>query len=684
MADQRELLLKVKVDDDASKPLKRIGDAADDAADDLKETNLGLKKLDDKVAETTKTIADLRAEIARTGDLDLIKDVSKQEARLKALERQRKVLLGDPADARKAGKEVGENLIDGIDDGLSKDTDADRTGRGIGAKLSGGIVDGLGNLGSKVTGIFGEATKALPPQVQAAVGAAVGAAAVGAAGLIGAAVAGAVVGGVGVGGVIGGIKIAAQSAEVKAAAKVTGDAISDVLEDSASAFVPATVDALGEIRSAAIGMGDDLERIFDKAATYLPTLTKGATGFVENLLPGVEAAVEKAGPIIDELASWGPKLGTLLSDVLRKFSELGPEGARALELLFDVVDVGVRTIANHIEVLAVIFGRIGEWWDTVTTLIGTTETHLKKVGPAGDEAARGLDKTGEAAAAAAFKVETLKEMVDRLTGANISAERANIALEEAIDRAAEAGARSNAGIDISTAKGRENRQALIGIADAARTARDAVMQQTGSQELANAAMTRGREQFLAAARAMNVSEAEAIALANALFGLPDNTTVKVTADTKGAQGAIDRLKARIDSIERRININAKLTVSYGGSYHTGQGYSTGYSQGGPVHGPGPKGVDSKMAMLAPGEHVVTADEVDAAGGHQAIEAWRKSLRAGRSATGTTAVAGRGGGAQRVEVVLKVEGNDRGILAAIIKAIRDAGGNPGALGLGGVW
>ncbi|MGH3998393.1 MAG: hypothetical protein ACRDTJ_13115, partial [Pseudonocardiaceae bacterium] len=50
--------------------------------------------------------------------------------------------------------------------------------------------------------------------------------------------------------------------------------------------------------------------------------------------------------------------------------------------------------------------------------------------------------------------------------------------------------------------------------------------------------------------------------------------------------------------------------------------------GGPVIGPGPKGVDSELRMLAPGEHVWTDKEVDAVGGHVAMHAMRQAALKG--------------------------------------------------------
>jgi hypothetical protein len=52
---------------------------------------------------------------------------------------------------------------------------------------------------------------------------------------------------------------------------------------------------------------------------------------------------------------------------------------------------------------------------------------------------------------------------------------------------------------------------------------------------------------------------------------------------------------------------------------------TGFREGGAVYGPGTETSDSIRARLSRGEHVLTAAEVRAAGGHQVIYAWRRDL-----------------------------------------------------------
>ncbi|ATO14692.1 hypothetical protein CO540_13340 [Micromonospora sp. WMMA2032] len=140
---------------------------------------------------------------------------------------------------------------------------------------------------------------------------------------------------------------------------------------------------------------------------------------------------------------------------------------------------------------------------------------------------------------------------------NLSAEQANIRLEEAIDNAAEAakdGAKK--GIDPNTEAGRRNRLALLGIADAAVGSAEAILEQTGSQELASQATERGRAAFLRSATAMGVSKKEAIELANKLFGIPKEVETK--ADFQPDNKGVSDWKATLSGIPREIFTSARL------------------------------------------------------------------------------------------------------------------------------
>lgn len=73
------------------------------------------------------------------------------------------------------------------------------------------------------------------------------------------------------------------------------------------------------------------------------------------------------------------------------------------------------------------------------------------------------------------------------------------------------------------------------------------------------------------------------------------------------------------------------TATPGSQDPFGSGFPTripGQASGGPLSGPGPKGKDSALFWGADGEHVVTADEVDAVGGHGGMHAIRGMMKAG--------------------------------------------------------
>jgi hypothetical protein len=65
-----------------------------------------------------------------------------------------------------------------------------------------------------------------------------------------------------------------------------------------------------------------------------------------------------------------------------------------------------------------------------------------------------------------------------------------------------------------------------------------------------------------------------------------------------------------------------------------------HAAGGAIYGKGAKGVDSVPAILAPGEHVLTADEVDRMGGQAGVYAMRAAIKSGAaySSNGSTPTA----------------------------------------------
>ncbi|MEV4669999.1 MULTISPECIES: hypothetical protein [unclassified Microbacterium] len=123
-----------------------------------------------------------------------------------------------------------------------------------------------------------------------------------------------------------------------------------------------------------------------------------------------------------------------------------------------------------------------------------------------------------------------------------------------------------------------------------------------------------------------ITGAEAEAYADKLGLIPGNINTAVTlTGAEEAELKLRALKERLDAIPG--NTYKRITLE---SFSVGnKDVSIGeWATGGPVRGPGTSTSDDVPAMLSDGEHVLTAAEVRAAGGHSAIEKYRAALRSG--------------------------------------------------------
>lgn len=97
-----------------------------------------------------------------------------------------------------------------------------------------------------------------------------------------------------------------------------------------------------------------------------------------------------------------------------------------------------------------------------------------------------------------------------------------------------------------------------------------------------------------------------------------------TVYNEGIRKVINALPG-VDDVEK-MGLLGKPNAK--GPLNSNGGHTPGFALGGAVRGFGRKGKDSINAMLAPGEHVWTAKEVDAAGGQSRVEALRKAVLRG--------------------------------------------------------
>jgi chitodextrinase len=210
---------------------------------------------------------------------------------------------------------------------------------------------------------------------------------------------------------------------------------------------------------------------------------------------------------------------------------------------------------------------------------------------------------------------------------------------------------------------------------------------------------------------LDTTSGQAQNLGDTVNGIPTLHSIHVDADLGPAQ-------AKMDSFITK-HWTAIISTNVAGSGTTGGGGTTKrLASGGPVRGPGTSTSDSIPALLSNDEHVITAREVQAAGGHDAVMAWRKSLVQGfadggpvskdwakvfvdadmsgadasivaaQRSVGASMVAaasgGSGGAARWSNLVLQalaMEGQPASLLSTVLRRMnQESGGNPRAINL----
>ncbi len=98
------------------------------------------------------------------------------------------------------------------------------------------------------------------------------------------------------------------------------------------------------------------------------------------------------------------------------------------------------------------------------------------------------------------------------------------------------------------------------------------------------------------------------------------------ANTTWVQGRLNELVNRNNGRTITFNVVTKESrVTFAGSDHV----ATSRATGGPIHGPGSGTSDDVPIWASNGEHMLTADEVKKAGGHNAVYRLREAIRSGQ-------------------------------------------------------
>lgn len=580
-----------------------------------------MEKLDREIKATERELQLLAVSFAEAGTaadrLDLSKAIRKSQADLRSLNKSKsliKDLVPSDADAKQAGESFSKTFSKGFS--------------GLGGEL-------------------------IPALVIAAVAAAPA---------IGAVISGAVVGGVGIGGIVGGLLLTKSDPRVASALTAFTGQLKAKLSADAGPFVNVWLAGIRTISGALDSI--DFKALFSDAAKQAGPLIHGIAVAVEGLGHGITDLIHNAGPAVAAIGDGIGQLGQTIGNGLAELSSNGKQGADALRELFAVINIGLESTFGLIDALTKIYGVMREIGgpgvadafravgDLQTPVAGLVKSTFEQAS-ATKLATASIDQYGHATLTAGAALESFTTKVDDLAaaGRNLFDSTTNVAQSTAdFEKSLKANGKT---LDENTQKGRNNRNALSSVANSLVSAYDGFVKVNGEGVKSNAIAAQNRDKFIALAMQLGKTKSQAEALATQFGLIPAKKTTTFTANTHDAEARAVALREKINAISGKT-----VTITIAQAYKTFGKPATvvspyayrGYASGGPITGAGPKGIDSEVRMLAPGEHVWTAAEVDAAGGQQAMTALRAAvLSHGSASPAPRMMPAAGGGAQKVIV-----------------------------------
>lgn len=614
--------------DEAAAAAKGLGDTVGKtsrkAGRDVDEMSRHVDRLDGQIRQAEAGVRDLAKAFVATGDPKIVAQLRAQQRELTALTKTRKML----ADGDSKG-----GLADSIRSNLQKVSP---------------VAAGVGAFGASMTP------------------------------LLSAIIASAVVGGVGVGGIVGGIALAARSPAVKDRAQKLGESVLGGLTVQArDAFSQPLLESMDELERVAARTIPRIGQIFDDLAPSLLPLTRDLGRSADGLLAGVQDVAANSGPVLAELGKLLADLGESVGGLLSSLADHPEAAAWAVEHLNDTVTALLSTVGAGMSVLLTVGDAIaaikettGGWADGNAVVAGTLKTlksallgpvdlisdmyeAWKAMTPEGQKAAEvaranavaaeiladkeaKLKEAQDAAAAAQQDltaamgalnpagaraqqvVDGLKKAIDSLYGAQMRATDANEGYEASWDDLSESVKRNKGTLDIHTAAGRANRDALQGLLT---SSRDMYLADIEAGKSTEEATQKHRERTKAVEK-----EASRLGLNKKITGElidtygqipPKKTTLLVADGVNRVADQLFELSVIQYALAKGIPIQSARALLNGQNKAGPDKRNGGYASGGHFTGrlPGaPSAVDNLTGMgpggqvfgLAGGEYVVNA------------------------------------------------------------------------------
>jgi hypothetical protein len=321
------LELDVDVNVHGDRDLPKLGAAlgkTKDKADDLRG---GTRRLSDEFEKSRTRLRDLHDQFKRTGDMDLLPNIRKEENNLKRIGGWMRA-LGDDTDTTSSKTKRSSTII-----------------------------------GDAFSSITKSAQRAAPvmanPYVLVTAAAAAAAIVVPA----GAAVVGAALAGLGASFIGLGAVALRGNAQVINAFKQLGSDADKTLTQAAAGLEQPFVRAAAVMRGTVADLAPDLRASFDSVAPSVGHLAAGVDGLAKQMMPGLRNAIEASNGPLDVLSTKLPEMGAALSLMFDQMAEGSTGGAKALGTTIDLLNISLENTGR-------LLGFMGKTFDFLSSLPG--------------------------------------------------------------------------------------------------------------------------------------------------------------------------------------------------------------------------------------------------------------------------------------------------------------------------
>lgn len=665
MSSDTSLIFDILARDRASGDFNKVAGSALAAgsaverAFDGKKIGDGLEK---KLTEARLKVRELSAEFEKTGDVEILGKIKDERSKINTIRGALRDLKADVVKVGDAAEKTGKQAIQ------------------LGDAFEGGIMGLLKTPGGAAAAALIGGSLAIP---------------------LGAGIGGALTGAVGAGVAGAGVAGALQGPDKAKITKAWGDVITEVQQrwiSGSRVFSGPLVSSAQLFRNA---MDDiHIEAILNKASTFIEPLVAGAARFASYFGQGIGNVVDNAGPVIQVIGDELPQLGRALATALSDISGGSEGGAEALRDILHVVESFIVTIGRVIRFLEDAYGAIkkfGEGWkDAVSYLRDTNGLLFVLLEPmdallhlfssdkptefahALHESATGARDLGEGAAASSEELQgfitalnnsetTIDDVAaaitDKLIGSMLALDNATLGFEKSLTNVGEAFAQNGRALDIHTAKGQANREAILGSVAALQRQYDENVKAGMSAVDAATAYDQGTASLERQLRKAGLTTAQIADLIGKYKGVPGEVNTDIAA-----HGLADVL-ADLDDTLRTINNLPKRTDLYIYTHHTGI-----------VGGKEGPGLYASGTLSAPGGLAIVGEQ-----GPELVE-----LPTGarvHTASDTKAIAasrsgGPSGSSGSVEVIFGSDGSAIGdaIVTIVRESVRIQGGDAKVLGI----